>query len=818
VKRSFGLAISTIALAVFPLLIACAESPTQWYYGYDGADSSTVGLWKFEEGSGTTVSNEMAYGSDGTLVNADWTSGRIGNYALGLSDTSGDYVEILSYAELAAVDSSYTIEFWVKPDFLTYIRPNTGYMLHSNNRILFKVYKYDANDFNLQFTTWDGGIKYYDYPEADKYELPGKILPGEWTHVAGVWDEATKTKLFYINGLLVYEESYTSMDGANNKIWLGCTTDNPTNSNFCGLIDELRISNVAREFAIAPETPWGPKGYPEKQLEISKEDTSIALTWNSFSEASYDIEWTNSIDSDWIGMGLGLAGTGDSMSYIDTTVVDKRFYRVAASSDSNCVIVTPSDDLGAIIEGASDNTTIILTSGTFNLYRRSPYPYMYGTIIQNITNLTITGQGWDNTRIKLDQDVFIGFYMGSNVENLIIEKLRIQGTFPFQNAPYFGPHAIGNSSGSTNIHNVAFRELWVEDVAVGISVGTSPTGVYEGVTITDNVVINIPGTEAGSGYGIHNSNAKNVLIANNFIEKCGRHGIYQARSAVGWNIVIENNLILHEDYYYAQPRWYAGALKVSRSSDVKVANNIVLNSHTAGITVRPDGLYGWPTDDIFLINNQIIGCDRVGLLVTTNDTHIVLGNTFLQYPGNAYPEISFNDYANGVPTSSGLETPDLRWENLDYVAELDGYIYAMKNGILDKITPYTWSYSTCGTTWTNTEGMTALEDAVGAGQGRLYIVADGTLYEVDPDGWGSNYNVTDWSGTQLMTAASGYVHIMKDNVLYKVTPSTLDYADTSAGWSNPRWMGDWGGNIYLFDDFTYYQIGPITMQNNVIGY
>ena len=97
------------------------------------------------------------------------------------------------------------------------------------------------------------------------------------------------------------------------------------------------------------------------------------------------------------------------------------------------VTVTPSEDLKAIVESAANDTVITLTAGTFNLTQQID--------IANKANLTITGQSWDETTIKLTAaNIPFCFYIGSNVSNLTIEKLRILGTYP----PSVNNFAIAN--------------------------------------------------------------------------------------------------------------------------------------------------------------------------------------------------------------------------------------------------------------------------------------------------------------------------------------------------------------------------------------
>ena len=127
----------------------------------------------------------------------------------------------------------------------------------------------------------------------------------------------------------------------------------------------------------------------------------------------------------------------------------------------------------------------------------------------------IQAQDATKTRIELSPDTRFGFFIDSNNSDLTIQNLTIRG------APTAEPNttAIGNFSGPTNGRRVRFSGLRVEKITVGISVGTDLTGIYEDVVIRDNMASRTIGTEAGYGYGIHLSNARNVMVSGNVIEE-----------------------------------------------------------------------------------------------------------------------------------------------------------------------------------------------------------------------------------------------------------------------------------------------------------
>ena len=116
------------------------------------------------------------------------------------------------------------------------------------------------------------------------------------------------------------------------------------------------------------------------------------------------------------------------------------------------ISVTPQDDLKSIIESAANDTTITLSAGTYNLARYAPFNQ--AVLIQNKTDLILQGQGPGQTILKLPSDAQFGFYTGSNVHNLRIQNLQIEGTLPLLT----NTHGIGNFTGTTNVDQRHFHE------------------------------------------------------------------------------------------------------------------------------------------------------------------------------------------------------------------------------------------------------------------------------------------------------------------------------------------------------------------------
>jgi len=486
----------------------------------------------------------------------------------------------------------------------------------------------------------------------------------------------------------------------------------------------------------------------------------------------------------------------------------------AADAGERIITVRPSDDLPAVIENASDGQDVVLAQGIFTLGAREPH--RQGILIQDKTGLTIRARRPGRTTIKFASDVKFGFYIGSNVSDLTVANLRLEGTPPLRE----NLHAIGSFTSTTNVRRVVFTGLRIENVAVGLSIATGENGVYDGVRISDNVLTAFHGTAPGWGYGIHCENARNVSISRNVIEGASRHSIYIARAAQSANISVDGNLIVNHNLAGKQPRWYCAALVCSRASDVRIAHNVIVNPNAIALSVEPDEVHGRPTENVVLLNNRMIGSRYAGIWLTSGDVHTALGNTVVPHPAPAHPEwcvdVSSFDYPRGQPTSSKLAAPRARWASPDFVTELDGFTYVMQDGTLDRIAPYSWTYATCPAPWPDTAGMCALEHARGRGEGRLYIANASGLHEVDPDTWRVNRAPGDWSATQSMAAASGFVYALKSGVLYRISPASLRRQAGPDDWSAALGMWDWGGRVYVFKNDTCYGVDPETVTAHVI--
>ena len=472
------------------------------------------------------------------------------------------------------------------------------------------------------------------------------------------------------------------------------------------------------------------------------------------------------------------------------------------------IIVKPSDDFHAVVEAAASGTMIRLTEGTFRLTAHDPYAH--GIRIENKTGITIIGAGRDKTIVKLDSRVDTGFLIGSNVDGLTIAQMHIEGSPPLAT----NTTAIGTYSAVTEVRDVICTELRIDRIAVGFAIMTD-NGSIRGVEITNCVIANTEGVDAGWGYGIHTRNVGDLLIARNLIEHATRHSLYVRGSPAGTTVTVEDNLILNHDLRDRNPRWYCAAFNCAASSaKTTVTGNIFINPHAIGIAIMATG------PDVVLINNQMVGEHYVGIWPTTGQTHLGLGNTVVLHPGPRRPEwchkVSTFDWPNNKPTSSRFKAPNERWEDPDHVAVLGTNVFVMKNGALERIDPDDWSSTTYPMRWENVRGMTALQEPGGKHPGHVYILTDKTLHRLEPESGRVSTRALDLSGTQFVAAAAGRLCIMKNGRLVSIDPRTLDARQGKERWNQVRWMGTWGGQLYIFSGQTHYRVAPATFERVAI--
>ncbi len=163
-------------------------------------------------------------------------------------DGDGSYVEIVDSEIINNISEQVTISAWIKPtDF-----PNTC------TTILFKGNKRIPNHSHRQFALWlfDEGCVYFDASPDGLFirwiaSASETIQRNEWYHVSATIDARNDSIKLYLNGAEVRRSNFKGQSNLTKTtlpLRIGCSHEEEISehASFAGLIDEVRVWNIAR--------------------------------------------------------------------------------------------------------------------------------------------------------------------------------------------------------------------------------------------------------------------------------------------------------------------------------------------------------------------------------------------------------------------------------------------------------------------------------------------------------------------------------------------------------------------------------------------
>jgi Concanavalin A-like lectin/glucanases superfamily len=295
------------ALCLWGNAQAAVNPDYQWHDGYyTEQDDNTVVLFNFDEedvqGSYHYSPNEVEYGAPAMVYpNATWlTAGKFGKaYSFAGPFTSNSKLQMNWYYETRRTDA-FTVEAWVYPTSV----PTDG-----DQVIYHALYNYE-----LWYLPENSTMNFYFGEEGGGYNASISVdgIPtNEWTHVAVTYESSTGKMSMYINGVQKARKNYPGAVpfGVQIASYIGNANSGSTYT-FKGLIDDVRISRVARKFvAVDSEIV--------STASIEFAGSGAKISWISETGATYDIQYKDA-GGTWTNMGLSITGTGDTLSYIDT--------------------------------------------------------------------------------------------------------------------------------------------------------------------------------------------------------------------------------------------------------------------------------------------------------------------------------------------------------------------------------------------------------------------------------------------------------------------------------------------------------------------
>ena len=193
------------------------------------APSGLVAAYGFDEGSGTTVTDASGNGNTGTVSGATWaTAGKYGK-ALQFNGTSA--VVTIPDAASLHLTTGMTLEAWVNPSTVNCKLARRH--LQGQRQLLPRGH--------LQPTSQPGAGMIAGGSYGEAYGT-ATLTTNTWSFLAATYDGADVR--LYVNGTQVASTAHTgTIATSTNPLQIG--GDDIYGQNFAGLIDEVRVYNVA---------------------------------------------------------------------------------------------------------------------------------------------------------------------------------------------------------------------------------------------------------------------------------------------------------------------------------------------------------------------------------------------------------------------------------------------------------------------------------------------------------------------------------------------------------------------------------------------
>lgn len=340
-----------------PTLSQTADDTVGMYYGgsmssFQGGspwNTGFKGVWHFSDGFSLSVADATGnqattnHGATATLSNLE------GGASFAPSGGTYKWVDVGSIT----LGSTATYEAWAK--FNGQGAGGTSY--NQYNRIIesdFGSAYYLGSDSNINPTMIDFGIN------GTLMQSAAGVLDGSWHHYAGTYD-GTNGRLYRDGVLIAGPTAATAPSTASKLTYIGrnpVTSSDPTNWN--GLIDEVRISNVARSqdwivTEIRNQQNNKYQDFGPLVLPTTSSLTASATAAAGYSPNSIRLTWTTSAAANTRAY-CGTASGGPYHFYTGVSDVIKRsdaFYGVTAHAISVPVPTTNTSSTAYYCVGVS---------------------------------------------------------------------------------------------------------------------------------------------------------------------------------------------------------------------------------------------------------------------------------------------------------------------------------------------------------------------------------------------------------------------------------------------------------------------------------
>nr|WP_225953565.1 LamG domain-containing protein [Kibdelosporangium phytohabitans] len=210
-----------------------------------GRPANEIAAWNFDDATGTVTTDFTGQQTAMTLsAGIGWAPGKTGTGAR----FPGNGGRVYGSEPVIRTDDSFTVSAWVKPDVLDAKARAVAAQEGVHNSGFYLMYR---NDSGKPVGEWTMTVPNKDAASPElrhaRASVPARV--GEWTHVAGVYDDGQQEIRVYVNGVLsgtgaVPGGMQWNAPGpfqVGNAKW-----DGKHPLDFLGTIDEVRVFDGVR--------------------------------------------------------------------------------------------------------------------------------------------------------------------------------------------------------------------------------------------------------------------------------------------------------------------------------------------------------------------------------------------------------------------------------------------------------------------------------------------------------------------------------------------------------------------------------------------
>jgi len=463
VSRAGGNGYQGIVIIRYPLSYTGITPALADYYQELPTDANTIGLWHMNEAAGTTIADSSGNNFTGTLGTGSSapTLNVTSNLNVGISfNGTTSFISLGSSFAANVTGNSISVEFWLKP--ISFAATSTP--IHKNNQFSIQIdtngYVYWADSSNWSFANFG----------AQNIGL----VTGKWQHLAFTKNNGIVN--IYLDGVLKVSKVFGgSITASSDKLFFGCygVNANCANTPYNGLLDEIRISNIARS---QEEIKVSASRRPSATYTSSVVDFGAGKTAGAWNSLSWTSGGVNTGDGEILSNGSSLVAQWD-LNETSGTISS-----VTAGSCVGCTGAltnfanTGSQDVGGTNDGWTYNNrrwgqgalvfdgindyVLVNQNSSINFQQSSPFT-IEAWVKPMTTNIAILNKQQNTT----NEFVFSLFYDSTNHFLLSLAKQNV----------------LGNNATSAQIYPVG-QWYHVVGVSDGSNIYIYVNGILQGTT------------------------------------------------------------------------------------------------------------------------------------------------------------------------------------------------------------------------------------------------------------------------------------------------------------------------------------------------